>query len=199
MQIKKIIPALLLVNVLLFLAASFVYAQTAEDKRGMHGFIKYKLINADNNVVMSSGEMGIKETFVEKKDIACKPGKVYFEGRYFKIYDGFIVGFSNYGCKDKAALDGFGMWLNRLPHDVGSWEWYDKTDENTFKKLQGNGVVKVEYREREGYWEIAKIKFIGDQVFRCEKTDPFNVIKNIFFKHNEDWRCIISDGSYIEW
>ena len=93
----------------------------------------------------------------------------YFEDRYIKIYDDFIVGLNNYGYKNRNAVDGFGIWLDRLKTNTFSWEWYNQIDTNTFDKIQGKGKLKVEYRQRDGYWEIAKMMFIGDQILRAKR------------------------------
>lgn len=40
------------------------------------------------------------------------------------------------------------MWLGNQETPTFSWEWYTQEDVDVFKKLQGNGKVKVDYEKK---------------------------------------------------
>jgi len=158
-----------------------------------NGVIGYKLLELESNKEISKGTLEIKKVNVQKMN-ALIDKEEYAEQRTFNLFDDFIIGQSNYGHKDREKIGGFGMWLKRLNSNVFSWEWYEQENDNVFKKLQGEGKVRVEFRKRNGCFEISKITFIGDQIFRARKT---NLLTLLTSPNKEDWHCIISDGSYI--
>lgn len=181
---------------MLVLHPAFSIAQEAstQSQQALHGIIKYRLIDLETNKVISEATLYINQIYTEQRYIPSILNK-YFEDRYVKIYDDFIVGLNKFGYKNKESVIGFGMWLKRLNQDVFSWEWYDQVNENDFKKRQGNGQLKVEYKKRDGYWEISKTTFIGDHIFRAKKKDVFSAVS----PDKRDWHLIILNGSLIIW
>ncbi len=163
------------------------------------GVVKYRLIDVKTKKTLSEQTLTITNIETANRHIPSTSDK-YFEDRYIRIYDDFIIGLNNYGYKNKDDIGGFGTWLNRLHGTAFSWEWYDQLDSNNFKKLQGEGLLRVDFRQRDGYWEIAKMTFVGDHILRAQK---FGIIAEIVrFLTNgpkEDWYCIVLDGSYINW
>jgi hypothetical protein len=158
-----------------------------------NGVMEYKLTEFESNKEISKGKLEIKKIDVKKMNIPVDEGE-YAEQRTFKLFDNFIIGHSNYGNKNRDKICGFGMWLKRSDYRVFSWEWYEQESDNVFKKLQGEGRVRVEFRNRNGFHEIAKIYFIGDQIFRARKENLLTLLTN---PNKEDWYCTILDGSYI--
>jgi hypothetical protein len=147
------------------------------------------------NAIISSGSQAITEIYTLRKPD-------FPEKRYFKLFDDFIIGmgFENGGYSDSGDVGGFGMWLERLNIGTDSWEWYRQVDQSTFEKMQGDGRVKVDYKERSGRWAIAKVAFIGDQTFRSRRNGFLSSLRFILQRGNyKDWTCTILDGSYIEW
>lgn len=178
---KKIIFCLLILFFLL--PAAF-----AKD----HGLIKYKLLDLKKNSLIQAGENRIQE--VTSENMLSDTGD-----HSFKIYDDFIVGMNRESYPDKQKVCGIGMWLERSGQETFSWEWYSQVDENSFKKLHGDGMLKVEYKHSGENWVISKITFTGEHVFRASKFgNLFNKIASLK-KRKGDWQCIIADGSYIEW
>ena len=164
------------------------------------GIIKYRLIDLHTKKTISEQTLQISDIISANRHIIPSGSHEYFEDRYIKLYDDFVLGLNNYGYKKRDDIGGFGIWLNRTKKRVFSWEWYSQIDSNNFKKLQGQGALKVDFRQRDGYWEIDRMTFVGDQVLRAEK---FGIIADLlkFFTGGpeDDWNCIILDGSYINW
>jgi hypothetical protein len=185
------------VTLCIVLITTLANAQYQFQPNAPHGVIKYRLIEVSTNKTLSEQTLYINKINTRNRHIPL--GK-YFEDRYINIYDDFIVGLNNYGYKSKNGVNGFGIWLDRSNHDTFSWEWYNQITTNKFDKLQGNGKLKVEYRQRNDYWEISKMTFIGDQILRAKKKGCLSEIIRIISRGPEkDWYCIILDGSYIIW
>jgi hypothetical protein len=203
MKINKIIIAL---TITLGVAASFdnVLGDIESQQSALHGIIKYRLLDAKNNKILNEQTLYIKSIDLKYRNITSDEEK-YFEDRQVKLSNDFVLGLNNYGYKNKDCIDGFGIWLNSIEKALFSWEWYEQIDGTTFKKLQGEGQLKVEFRQRGIYSEIAKMTFVGDHTLRAQnlKAKKVGFIANVlrFFTNSveEDWYCIVLDGSYIIW
>ncbi len=166
-------------------------SQQSDSNKGTHGFIKYKLLDVKKNIVLDEGQKEISEIHREDKKLGGELNEVYLGKYYFNLYDDFIVGYSLYGYKAKEIF-GFGLWLEKSNTKTFSWEWYERIDEHTFKKLQGPGTIRVDYKKRDGYWYISKLTFMDTQVLRSQlDTNTSPVV--------EDWFCVVLAGSNVEW
>src|SRR5262245_42839081 len=67
----------------------------------------------------------------------------------------------------KPRLDGFGLIIYRRGDSAGfSWEWFDRTDDAIFQKLQGAGRVSVTVKRGPDYEELESVTFLDDIVLR---------------------------------
>lgn len=63
--------------------------------------------------------------------------------------------------------DGFGLWIYKDVHPAGfSWEWFDRSECDVFKKLQGTGEVRVTYAQIAKGVEIRSVEFLTDITMR---------------------------------
>ncbi len=192
--VTKIILLLFVISTILLMLSSF-------EERESEGLVKFRIIDLNKNSVINSDEIVIERSFAKEKNILYQIIMRYTEDIYFEIHDKFVIGLSRYCYKDKDSISGFGMWLDRLDKKAFSWEWYRQIDTDLFKKLQGEGDLKVEYEKREECWMISKITFLGDHTFRAKKNSILDMFRKFISSdnHEDDWNCIIYEGSNIRW
>jgi hypothetical protein len=65
---------------------------------------------------------------------------------------------------------GFGLWIQNDHHPAGfSWEWFYLEEGDTFKKLQGEGRVRVsQFQDPDGV-EVQSIEFLTDITLRFQE------------------------------
>ncbi|NJN06218.1 MAG: hypothetical protein HC814_07430 [Rhodobacteraceae bacterium] len=78
------------------------------------------------------------------------------------VWDDFSVGASVF-CEQ--SLEGFGLWIAR-PGDGFSWDWFDREEQGTFKKLQGGGRVRVTMAASTKCSEFVAVEFLTDVTLR---------------------------------
>src|SRR5262245_38991443 len=62
---------------------------------------------------------------------------------------------------------GFGLWIQQADHPKGfSWEWFEPDDGNVYKKLQGQGYVRVQFAKSGDGLELRSIEFLTDVKLR---------------------------------
>jgi hypothetical protein len=79
------------------------------------------------------------------------------------------------GCSDDGqhSAEGVGLWMNRVPHEDESdqyaglsWELYKRSTGATFKKVQGEGQIRIETRRSGEIEWLTRVEFLDDTVFR---------------------------------
>lgn len=78
------------------------------------------------------------------------------------LSNGFQIGVSVYR---EPRIEGFGMWI-RKNNGGFSWEWFERDGNDSFRKLQGPGQLRVRFSRSQGLEEIAKIEFLTDVTMR---------------------------------
>ena len=68
----------------------------------------------------------------------------------------------------EAELSGFGLVLAKENADCFSWEWFEKGNSDVYRKLRGDGTVKVALAENAGLRELIAVEFLDDIVLQCE-------------------------------
>ena len=78
------------------------------------------------------------------------------------LSNGFQIGTSVYR---EPRVEGFGMWIHK--NDGGfSWEWFNRDGDDSFRKLQGPGQLRVRIKRDQGLEEITRIEFLTDVTMR---------------------------------
>ncbi len=84
--------------------------------------------------------------------------------------NGFAVGCSDDG---QSGVEGVGLWMNRVPHEDESdqyagfsWELYRRSTGATFKKVEGDGQIRIETRRAGEIEWLTRVEFLDDTVFR---------------------------------
>lgn len=147
----------LIFTLLLSLYASVVSAATIE-------YEIYSYMGEDNGVLLAKGARTYDEADVEVIEKEHR-GEVHW-AKSLELEGGFRIGASIYR---EPRITGFGLWAKNSPCGF-SWEWFNASSSDTFKKLQEGGVVSVKYRKVEGLLEIAAISFESDIFLRLNET-----------------------------
>lgn len=85
-----------------------------------------------------------------------------FWKKWFALEQGFAIGGDVYCNKN---LSGFGLWISK---DGGgfSWDWFTLDTGLVYRKLQGEGRVKVTFLPNRDCQELASIEFLDDVTLR---------------------------------
>jgi hypothetical protein len=174
--------------------------------REAQGLLKIKIIDLATHQIIQEGNLEITQIKKKREDwlpLSFVPeynGEYIFDSYYIDVGGKFGVGHSRVCYDNKESMSGFGMWLGKFDESTFSWEWYERTQDNVYKKFQGNGAVNVEYEkiDDENCWVISKISFEGDHIFRAHKSGHSNKAE-LKGEEREDWQGTIYDGSWIEW
>jgi hypothetical protein len=113
-----------------------------------------------------------------------------------RIRDDFYIGGSIYR---EPKMAGFGLWIKRDPQwfefwsDGGfSWEWFDyRQPDDVYRKLQGQGRVKVTMARVNGLEEIAAVEFLEDVTMRLTDRPWF------LFSDRDTHHIVIAKGSVL--
>jgi len=103
--------------------------------------------------------------------------------QFIQLADGFALKIST---PDKNPFDGFGLsaWSSS---GLFSWEWFDREQGTTFKKLQEGGSLKVETVVQDGLMKITSIEVLADISLRLEVSGSDKI----------SYRILIKKGSVI--
>lgn len=82
-------------------------------------------------------------------------GKQAFLSESIELASGYRIGASIYR---ETHIDGFGLWA-KLDNHSFSWEWFDQSSGEMFRKLQESGRVRVTFRNKDGLQELASVTF----------------------------------------
>ena len=97
---------------------------------------------------------------------------------FIPLADGFALKIST---PDGDNFDGFGLsaWSNS---GLFSWEWFDREQGTTFKKLQEGGSLKVETIVQKGLMKIKSIVVLADVSLRLEESGSDQISYRILLK-----------------
>lgn len=69
-----------------------------------------------------------------------------------------------------SEVPGFGLWIGNLHHPQGfSWEWFDVESGDIYRKLQGEGSVRVTQAQYPDGVEIQSVEFLTDITLRFQE------------------------------
>lgn len=83
--------------------------------------------------------------------------------------NGFAVGCTDDG---QSSVEGIGLWMNRVPREDESdqyagfsWELYKRSAGAVFKKVTGDGQIRIETRRVGEIEWLTRVEFLDDTVF----------------------------------
>ena len=94
------------------------------------------------------------------RTVPCSALGVTFWNKSVPLWQDYVVGASVYREKE---LGGFGLWIHN--RDGGfSWNWFTRDSGDTYRKLQGQGRVRVTLSPAKEYEELTAIEFLDDVI-----------------------------------
>jgi len=145
---------------IVFLAASTAFAETFAyeifvlEESGRRLLARgEKSYSAEDTVVTE--EVGLGQRFLSKE---------------LRLGNGFVVGLSDHR---EPRRNGLGCWFRREPESSEtspfvdfSWEWFNRSSDHVFEKLQGKGRIRLGTRLLGGRELVERVEFLDDIVFR---------------------------------
>lgn len=131
-------------------------------------FFEVYVLEGSAKRLLSKGEKKYTRKDIEVTKVSGRGER--FSNMSLDLGNGFAIGCTDDG---QPSVEGIGLWMNRVPHPDESdqyagfsWEWYKRSTGDTFKKLQGEGQIRIETRRAgETEW-LTRIEFLDDTVFR---------------------------------
>ena len=155
------------------------------------GTIKWEVKDNSTGTVLDKGNSNIfrKDIFVGKG--VLQNGSTFYDENV-PLDTNFSIALRVVPSNEKTNLDGFGMLLNHREMSTVSWEYFTIQDTRTANKLQGSGQLEYALGLINSKWEITRIRFLSDIVFRAHRADtPFDA-------DNPTWLATVFAGSYID-
>ena len=123
----------------------------------------YELRNNGERTLLASGvkNYAVTDVHVEER-VASAGGR--FWSKSILVWDDFSVGAS---VHRESSLEGFGLWITK-GGDGFSWDWFNREGPDTFRKLQGKGLVRVRTVSSASYQELTAVEFLTDVTLRGE-------------------------------
>lgn len=148
--------------------------------------IDYEIFAVDEAGNLALITKGVKDYGDADLDIEERnsQGEIHWS-KSLELEGGFSVGASIYR---EPEVTGFGLWAQRSPCGF-SWEWFNATAPEHFKKLQETGQLSVTYRNAGPMKEIAEIVFDTDVSLRLNESQDI---------HRKTHRILVKKGSVLK-
>jgi len=95
--------------------------------------------------------------------------------KQLSLQSGFVVGLGDHG---ESRLTGIGLWLKRQPSPMEasqypgfSWEWFDLSKGDTFKKRKGDGSIRIRTHSISGRVLVERVEFLDDITFELNAKE----------------------------
>ena len=130
-------------------------------------FFEVYVLEGSGKRLLSKGEKKYTRKDIEVTKLSGRG--MTFANMSLDLGNGFAV-----GCTDdaQASVEGIGLWMNRVPHPDESdqyagfsWELYKRSTGATFKKVIGDGQLRIETRRAGDIEWLTRIEFLDDTVF----------------------------------
>ena len=131
-------------------------------------FFEVYVLEGSGKRLLSKGEKKYTRKDIEVTKLSGR-GET-FANLSLDLGNGFAV-----GCIDdpQRSVEGIGFWMNRVPHPDESdqyagfsWELYKRSTGATFKKVMGDGQIRIETRRAGDIEWLTRVEFLDDTVFR---------------------------------
>ena len=125
-------------------------------------FAIYRL-TGDVRTLIADGARNYTVSHIDVKKWGCSNGRQAWK-RAIELGEGFSISVLVVR-KDQAT--GFGLSVESINHPAGfSWEWFEPDNGDVYKKLQGEGYVRVTHAEHESGVEIQSVEFLSEVTLR---------------------------------
>ena len=131
-------------------------------------FFEVYVLEGSGKRLLSKGEKNYPRKDIEVTKVSGQ-GET-FANMSLDLGNGFAVGCTDDG---QASVEGIGLWMNRVPdpdesdqYAGFSWELYRRSTGATFKKVIGDGQIRIETRRSGEIEWLTRIEFLDDTVFR---------------------------------
>jgi hypothetical protein len=176
------------------LALAFTFLATAVHSESIT-YELYELSDGGARTLVAGGtrQYTSRDVLVQEHRV----GEIHWWTKEVVVANGFSAGASIYRERD---LSGFGLWLKDRQSIVGrlsgggfSWDWFDRESGNVYRKLQGEGRVRVSFVAPAQVQEIASIEVIEDITLRLKDRPWFLYFVSDSDTHN----LVIKKGSVL--
>ncbi len=131
-------------------------------------FFAVYVLEGSGKRLLSKGEKKYTRNDIEVTKLSGR-GET-FANMSLDLGNGFAVGCTDDG---QTSAEGIGFWMNRVPHPDESdqyagfsWELYKRSTGATFKKVTGDGQIRIETRRAGEIEWLTRVEFLDDTVFR---------------------------------
>ena len=131
-------------------------------------FFEVYVLEGSGKRLLSKGEKNYTRKDIEVTKLSGRG--TTFANMSLDLGNGFAVGCTDDG---QSSVEGIALWINRVPHPDESdqyagfsWELYKRSTGAIFKKLQGEGRIRIETRRAGEIEWLTRIEFLDDTVFR---------------------------------
>ncbi len=133
------------------------------------GFSIYHLTGGEP-VLLAQDRLDYTASDIEVMEWGSPEGNTTWR-KSLKLADGFGIGALIVRTDPQL---GFGLYIDDQNHPDGfSWEWFRHDNGNVFRKLQGEGYVRVRFTKVEGGVLIHSIEFLTDIKLRFnDRLEP---------------------------
>ena len=120
-------------------------------------------LTGDERTLIADGARNYTVSDVDVKKWGCFNGHQSWK-RALELEEGFSVSVL---VTRKDPATGFGLSIQNINHPEGfSWEWFEPDNGDIYKKLQGEGYVRVTQAEHEDGVEIQSVEFLSEVTLR---------------------------------
>jgi hypothetical protein len=125
-------------------------------------FAIYRL-TGDERTLIADGARNYTVSDLDVKKWGCMNGRQAWK-RAVQLEEGFSISVL---VIRKGQDQGFGLSVDNINHPDGfSWEWFEPDNGDIYKKLQGEGYVRVTQAEHEDGVEIQSVEFLSEITLR---------------------------------
>lgn len=153
------------------------------------GAIRWELKDNSTGEVLAKGNSPVFEKDIKIEKRTGTDGRIFYN-ESIGLTPIFSVGLANFPENDKPS--GFGMWLSRTDISTFSWDWFDIKDNQTATKIQGGGQLAYTMELVNAKWEITRIRFLTDVIFRAYPSGVTDL-------NNPKWTATFFRDSFINW
>jgi hypothetical protein len=170
-------------------AALWIVSSTAFAEVISYAIYSLPLVWGDKTLV-AEGRRSYSHNELQVSELEVPTGSepaVRMWSKTLSVANGFEIGATVFL---ERRTDGFGLWIRKNGGGF-SWEWFTRQKDDTFRKLQGPGRLKVRFKDVDGLNELAEVEFLDDVTMRL------NALSFIPFRNKDTDHLIVRKGSVL--